>query len=65
MVKLIDIQTLSSLLSVKVKTIYDWVHENRIPHFKIGKLVRFDEHEIMKWLENKKATRPYNRVKIP
>ena len=53
--KLIDIQALSTLLSVKPKTIYDWVHRNYIPYIKIGKLVRFDETEIKKWLENKKA----------
>jgi len=53
--RLIDITTLSSLLSVKPKTIYDWVHRNTIPHIKLGKLVRFDENEIKKWLENKKS----------
>jgi len=53
--RLIDIPTLSSLLSVKPKTIYDWVHRNTIPHIKLGKLVRFDENEIKKWLENKKS----------
>lgn len=61
--RLIDVQILSSILSVKPKTIYDWISENKIPHFKLGKLVRFDEHEILKWLKNKKATRPYNRTK--
>jgi len=54
--KLVDIRTLSELLSVKPKTIYDWVHRNTIPHIKLGKLVRFDENEIKKWLENKKST---------
>ena len=62
--ELIDVQTLSKLLSVKPKTIYDWVHENKIPHYKLGKLVRFNMEEILKWLKEKKATRPYNRVKM-
>jgi excisionase family DNA binding protein len=51
--KLIDIQTLSTLLSIKPKTIYDWVHKNQIPYVKIGRLVRFDENEIKRWLGSK------------
>jgi len=59
-VKLIDVQTLSSLLSVKPKTIYDWIHKGYIPHIKLGQLVRFDENEIKEWLERKRRKRPKN-----
>ena len=52
--KLIDIKTLSELLSVRPKTIYDWVHRNEIPYYKIGHLVRFNYKEIMDWLNAKK-----------
>lgn len=52
--KLIDIHTLSLMLSVKPKTVYDWVHRGVIPYVKLGKLVRFDEKEIMRWIEKKK-----------
>lgn len=52
--KLIDIQTLSDLIAVKPKTIYDWVHRNEIPYYKIGHLVRFSYQEIMDWLDAKK-----------
>lgn len=53
--RLIDIQTLATLLSVKPKTLYDWVYRGIIPYYKIGKrLVRFDYDEIVKWLEHKK-----------
>jgi excisionase family DNA binding protein len=55
-VRLMDVKTLSSLLSVKPKTIYDWVHKDYIPYIKLGRrLVRFDADEIRKWLENKKS----------
>jgi excisionase family DNA binding protein len=47
---LIDIKTLSGLISVKSKTIYDWVHRNEIPYYKIGHLVRFEYKEIQDWL---------------
>ena len=48
---LIDINTLAEKLSVKPMTIYSWVHEGTIPHFKLGRLVRFDEREILIWLK--------------
>ena len=52
--KLIDIKTLSELLSVRPKTIYDWVHRKEIPFYKIGHLVRFNYKEITDWLNVKK-----------
>jgi excisionase family DNA binding protein len=52
--KLIDIKTLSELLSVRPKTIYDWVHKSEIPYYKIGHLVRFEYKEIQEWLNVKK-----------
>ncbi len=56
--KLIDIPTLSVLLSVKPKTIYDWVNRRCIPFYKLNGLLRFDEEEIMKWLETKRQMKP-------
>ena len=63
--ELINVKQLSTMLNVKTKTIYDWIYDNRvkIPYYKLGKLVRFNIDEIMKWLKDKKATRPYNRTK--
>lgn len=58
--KLIDIQMLATLLSIKPKTIYDWVHKGYIPFVKIGRLVRFDENEIKRWLETKKRAKARN-----
>ena len=52
--KLIDVQTLSSFLNVKPKTIYDWIHKDYIPYIKLGRLVRFNAEEIRKWLESKR-----------
>jgi excisionase family DNA binding protein len=55
--KLIDIQALSALLSVKPKTIYDWVNRRCIPCYKLNGLLRFDEDEISQWLRSKKQSR--------
>lgn len=51
--QLIDVHRLSELLGVKPKTIYDWVHKNQIPYYKMGRLVRFDYQEVKKWLTEK------------
>ncbi|MGP8154572.1 MAG: helix-turn-helix domain-containing protein [Smithella sp.] len=47
-----DIEDLSIYLKVKTKTIYAMVTD--IPHYRIGKLIRFKKAEIDAWLENKR-----------
>ena len=51
--KLIDINALSELITVKPKTIYEWVRKGRIPYYKVEGLLRFDSAEIDKWLNNR------------
>lgn len=50
MEKLLTIDELAKALSVKKSTIYQWVHLGFIPHIKVGKLLRFKEGSIQKWL---------------
>jgi excisionase family DNA binding protein len=55
MVKVLSPEQVSSMLEVKISTIYQWTHQRFIPHIKIGRFVRFKEDEIEKWLaENQK-----------
>ncbi len=55
MVKVLSPKQVSSMLEVKISTIYQWTHQRFIPHIKIGRFVRFKEDEIEKWLaENQK-----------
>ncbi|MBU1355687.1 MAG: helix-turn-helix domain-containing protein [Candidatus Edwardsbacteria bacterium] len=56
MSRLIDINTLAEKLCVKPMTIYSWIHEGLIPHFKLGRLVRFDEELIEDWLKKRKVS---------
>lgn len=64
--QLMDITTLSKLLSVKPMTIYSWIHEGIIPHIKLGRLVRFDEKEVRVWLDKKKISgRTKRQIEIP
>jgi len=48
------IQNLSCYLDIKPKTIYSLVEENRIPHYRVGKLIRFKRSEIDEWMEGNK-----------
>jgi len=50
MEKLLTIDELAKVLSVKKSTIYQWVHLGLIPHVKVGRLLRFKEGSIQKWL---------------
>jgi len=50
MEKLLTIDELAKVLSVKKSTIYQWVHLELIPHMKVGRLLRFREEDIQKWL---------------
>ena len=50
--RLLNIQEIAEILSVKVATIYGWVSEGYIPHVKLGRLVRFDRKEVLEWVRN-------------
>ncbi len=50
MEKLLTIDELAEVLSAKKSTIYQWVHLGLIPYIKVGRLLRFKEGNIQKWL---------------
>ena len=49
-----DIQGLSRYLDIKTSTIYVMVEERSIPHYRVGKLIRFKRAEIDAWMEGNK-----------
>ncbi|MBU4473543.1 MAG: helix-turn-helix domain-containing protein [Candidatus Omnitrophica bacterium] len=51
MMKILNPGQVSELLQVKLSTIYQWTHQDYIPHYKVGRFVRFDEIQIMDWLK--------------
>jgi excisionase family DNA binding protein len=47
---------LADLLGVSVSFVYDRTRQNAadpIPHFKLGKYVRFDLDQVKQWLEDR------------
>lgn len=55
MERLLTIDELAEVLSAKKSTIYGWVHLGLIPHIKVGRLLRFRERDIEKWLSSKQV----------
>ena len=53
MQKLLTPQEMADCLGVEKSTIYQWTHQGFIPHIKLGKLVRFRESDVMKWLDSR------------
>ncbi len=49
MQELVTINELAKLLKTSTSTIYTWVSQDRIPHLKIGKCLRFDPEQVLKF----------------
>jgi len=49
--KLLTIAEVAAYLNIKQKTLYAKVESGEIPHYRIGRLIRFRLNEIDKWLE--------------
>lgn len=53
--KLLTPQELSQMLSVPLSTVYYWTHIEFIPHIKLGRYVRFESQNVMKWLSERQV----------
>lgn len=42
-------------LALSTSTILDWFEAGRLPGFKLGRVVRFRESEVLDWLEAKRV----------
>jgi excisionase family DNA binding protein len=52
MMQILNIKELSQLLSVKEKTLYQWVALQQIPHIKLNGSLRFDIEDIRQWISS-------------
>jgi len=49
------IEDLSEYLGISKNTLYSWVNQRKIPHYKIYGSVRFDFEELTTWLKERKV----------
>ena len=49
---LIGINEMAKRLDIPVSWLYSRTRTNEIPHFKIGKYVKFDLDQVMEWIKN-------------
>ena len=52
--RFINIKELAEYLGMSRGTLYVWVCHKKIPHLKIGGLVKFDMSDIEKWIRRRR-----------
>ena len=52
--KLLNVQETSEILGVQVQTLYNMISEQRITFVKIGRLVKFYEKDLIKFIDKNK-----------
>jgi excisionase family DNA binding protein len=56
--KYVSVKRISEITGVKPKTLYEWAKRGKIPSRKVEKLIRFNEEEIILWMDSKAAAPP-------
>jgi excisionase family DNA binding protein len=49
--RLFDIQEAARYTGVSATTLYKWVSQRKIPHIKMGRLVKFDPAKLDEWIK--------------
>ena len=49
--RLISIQETSDYTGIPVSTLYKWVGQRKIPHVKMGRLVKFEPAKLDEWIK--------------
>ncbi len=52
---LLCVEDVAQMLTVSLQTVYKWVRTGYIPHFKLGKCVRFSQASVLSWLLEKES----------
>lgn len=52
--KLLSIQEASDFLNLKVSWLRSAVFKDQIPYIKVGHLIRFDQNDLVEWINSKK-----------
>ena len=50
---LVDTRSAAALLGVSTRTVYVWVEMGKLPHVRVGRLVRFRPADLARWVEDR------------
>ena len=51
---MLSIEETADFLGISKNTLYEWIVQKRIPHLKVGRLVKFRREELDEWLKKRK-----------
>ena len=57
MERLLDIRELEGRLNIRQSTLRAWIFQGKIPVVRIGRLVRFKESDLDRWLKDQEVRR--------
>jgi len=59
--KILNCKQVADLIQAKPSTVYSWAEQGLIPCMKLNGLLRFEENEVIQWIqEHKRSDRWYN-----
>jgi len=51
--EILNSEEAAEFLGISINTLYEWVSQKKIPHMKVGGLLKFKREHLEKWLEKK------------
>ena len=51
----IDNDEAAEILGCSPKTLRVWVSQKKVPHYKVGRAVRFRRADLLEWLESRRV----------
>ncbi|MFB3886932.1 MAG: helix-turn-helix domain-containing protein [Thermodesulfobacteriota bacterium] len=49
--RFLTVPDVASLLSIRPSTVYQWVSSEEIPHYRLGRILRFKRKDLEVWVE--------------
>ena len=53
--RFLNVGDVAEYLGVEPSTVYAWVHTRQIPFYKVGRLVKFKQEQVDRWIESKRV----------
>jgi excisionase family DNA binding protein len=51
MIGLVGAQRAAEFLGIKLSTLYCWCEQERLPHIRLGRTLRFDLNALREWID--------------